>query len=90
MARELANTDLAQWLHSQIEGRKAERGQYGIRTLAREMNPVEPEIARRCLNRILYEGSEPSPPNKAMLAEALGVAESEVPAIRIPFQGAAA
>jgi hypothetical protein len=85
MARPLADTPLAEWLRTEIDAREG----WGIRTLARRMNPEEPEIARRCLNRVLYEGADPSPANRALIAEGLGVAVAEVPAAS-PFQNQAA
>lgn len=81
MARELADTDLARWLRAALDERS-----WGVRTLARNMNPDEPEIARRTLNRCLYEGSYPSDTNRDLLAAALGVAVSEVPAAPRPFR----
>lgn len=86
MARALAETDLAQWLDAEIK----QRG-WGVRTLARHMtDPGEdPEIARRCLNRVLFEGSNPSPENRALIADGLGVPVAEVPD-PTPFQREAA
>ena len=86
MARTLAATPLAEWLRAELD----ERG-LGVRTLARQMNPDEPEVPRRMLNRILYEGSYPSEANRDLLAEALDVDPTEVPALMsAPFRDEAA
>lgn len=81
MGRTLSDTPLALWLRAEID----ERPGWGIRTLARRMNPEEPEVARRALNRYLYEGSNPTEANRDLIAEALGVDPSEVPANAGPF-----
>lgn len=47
----------------------------GVRTLARKMDPAQPERARRSLNRWLNEGIKPSPANRVAVAVALGVSE---------------
>lgn len=47
----------------------------GVRTLARRMDPGQPERARRSLNRWLNEGIKPSPANRVAVALALGVPE---------------
>jgi lambda repressor-like predicted transcriptional regulator len=86
MARQLAATPLAEWLRAELD----ERG-LGVRTLARKMNPGEPEIPRRMLNRILYEGSYPSEANRDLIAAALDTDPTEVPALMsAPFRGKAA
>ena len=85
MGRTRATTPLAEWLTAALE----ERG-WGVRTLARKMNPAEPEIARRALNRYLFEGSDPNDSYRDSIAEALGVDSSEVPSVDGPFLGAAA
>lgn len=82
MPRELADTDLARWLRDQIKARP----NWGVRTLARRMNPAEPEVARRCLNRCMYEGSNPSDAYREQIAAALGVAVAEVPQVSRPFR----
>lgn len=84
--RELASTPLAEWLRAEID----ERPGWGIRTLARRMNPAEPEIARRALNRYMYEGSDPTETYRHLIAEALEVDPSEVPTNVGPFLGTAA
>lgn len=76
MARTLASTPLAEWLRAELD----EHG-LGVRTLARRMNPSEPEVARRALNRYLYEGAYPSEANRDLIAEALDVDATEVPAL---------
>ena len=86
MARTLASTPLAEWLRAELDERS-----WGIRTLARKMNADEPEVPRRMLNRILYEGSYPSEANRELIAEALDVDPTEVPALMsAPFRGEAA
>ena len=85
MGRTRATTPLADWLTAEL----AERG-WGIRTLARKMNPEEPEIARRALNRYLFEGSNPTEVNREAIAAALDVDPSEVPSADGPFLGEAA
>lgn len=80
----LAETALAAWLRQQLD----ERG-WGVRTLARKMNPAESEVARRSLNRYLFEGSYPSETNRQAIADALGVPVDEVPDDR-PFRDEAA
>lgn len=75
MARAITPTPLAEWIQAQL----VERG-WGVRTLARHMAPDDPEVARRALNRYLFEGSNPSEANRRLIAEALGVTASEVPA----------
>ena len=89
MARPLAQTDLAHWLADQIAAKKTEQESYGIRTLARAMNPGEPELARRMLNRVLYDGSWPNSAYRKSIADGLGIAVSEVPASPAPFRKAA-
>lgn len=85
MGRTRATTPLADWLTAELEGRG-----WGVRTLARKMNPAEPEIARRALNRYLFEGSNPTEANRDMIAAALEVDPSEVPSADGPFLGEAA
>lgn len=80
MPRTLADTELARWLRAALDERT-----WGVRTAARKMTPAQPEIARRTLNRILYEGSYPSDTNRALIAAAFDVAVSEVPAAPGPF-----
>lgn len=78
-------TPLAEWLRAELD----ERG-WGIRTLARKVNPDEPEVPRRMLNRILYEGSYPSEVNRELIAAALDTDPTEVPALMPgPFRGEA-
>lgn len=80
MPRPLADTDLARWLRAMLDERD-----WGIRTAARKMTPGEPEVARRMLNRILYEGSYPSDLNRALIATGFDISVSEVPAAPRPF-----
>lgn len=81
--KETADTDLARWLRAELE----ERG-WGVRTLARHMNPDDVEQARRAVNRYLFSGSHPNPQNRALIARALDVAEDVIPAQ--PFRSEAA
>lgn len=81
MARSLADTPLAEWLRAELDTRG-----WGVRTLARHMSPEEPEIARRALNRYLYEGSNPSQVNRDLIAAGLGIDPSEVPVAAGPFR----
>ena len=74
MARTLAATPFAAWLRAGLDER-----QWGIRTLARRINPDEPEVPRRALNRYLYEGAQPTNGYRKQIAAALGVPESELP-----------
>lgn len=78
---ELAPTALARWLSDRLEERN-----WGVRTLARRMTPADPEVARRALNRYLYEGSFPDEANRALIADALAVDPSEVPTQVGPFR----
>lgn len=50
---------------------------WGVRTLARKMNPDHPEIARRSLNRwlTLKSPTTPNQANRAAVAVALGLPE---------------
>lgn len=75
MGRTLAETPLAEWLQAELD----ERG-WGVRTLARHIAGGDPEVPRRMLNRILFEGSNPSEANRELIAEALDIDPTEVPA----------
>lgn len=66
-------TPFAQWLRAQL----AEKG-WGVRTLARHMNPLEPEVARRALNRYLA-GGLPTAAYRASIADGLGIGVADVP-----------
>lgn len=68
-----APTPFAQWLRSQLD----ERG-WGVRTLARKIDPLDPEVPRRALNRYLA-GSLPTEPNRAGIARGLGIRVEDVP-----------
>lgn len=89
MGRTLADTEFAAWLDGQLK----DRG-WGVRTLARRMAPGMPrvgdpvEVARRALNRYLFDGSYPGDENKALIASSLGVVEADLP--DRPFRAAAA
>ena len=90
MGRQLAETDFAVWLDAQIKNRP----NWGVRTVARHMAEQMPaagdpvEVARRALNRYLFEGAYPNPENKALIASALGVEEADLPGR--PFRAEAA
>lgn len=77
MGRTITPTPLAEWLQAELLERKL-----GVRTLARKMNPDEPEVARRALNRYLFEGANPTEANRDLIAAALDVDPSEVPDAR--------
>lgn len=68
-----APTPFAQWLRNQLRERD-----WGVRTLARKMNPEEPEVARRALNRYLT-GASPTAAYRNLIARGLGIDVSEVP-----------
>lgn len=80
MARPVATTPLAVFLREEIDRRKNENGgNYGIRTLARKINPSAPEVARRALNRYIFEGARPTLVYRVAIAAALDVPVDEVP-----------
>lgn len=68
-----AEVTFADWLRGQLE----DRG-WGIRTLARKMNPENPEVPRRALNHYM-RGSRPDDKNAALIAQALGVDRDSLP-----------
>jgi hypothetical protein len=80
MGRTVADTALAKWLDDELTKRE-----WGVRTLARRINPDDPEIARRMLNRCLFDGSNPEEGNREAIAAGLNVPVSEVPGVPIPF-----
>ena len=61
------------WLRGELKSRG-----WGVRTLARLMNPENPEVPRRALNHYM-RGSLPTEPNAAAIAKALGIPRSELP-----------
>lgn len=63
------------WLSQQLAARN-----WGVRTLARKINPADPEPPRRTLNRYLHEGKQPTPLFREAIAEAFGIALADVPA----------
>jgi hypothetical protein len=73
MSTSISNETYAQWLERQMK----ERG-FSTRSLARVMNPEDPEVARRALRRYL-SGMVPQARTRVAIAEALGSAESEPP-----------
>lgn len=83
MGRGVAETEFATWLDTELK----ERG-WGVRTLARKMDPKDVERARRAVNRYLFDGSYPNPENRALIASTLGVEEADLP--DYPFRPAAA
>lgn len=74
MGRTTTTTTYGNWLRGQLD----ERG-WGVRTLARRMNSDQPEIARRALNRYLYEGAQPSQANREAIGAALDISPDEMP-----------
>lgn len=78
MGRAVAPTRFAGWLDEQLAAREM-----GVRTLAKEINRrhrgVAIEVARRALNRYLFDGALPTNSYRILIAEALGVDESELP-----------
>ena len=78
----VASTPFSEWLRGQLE----ERG-WGVRTLARRIDPARPEIPRRALNRYL-NGSLPTEANRIGLARGLGIDVADVPSQEVsPVQG---
>jgi len=75
----------AEWLSAQLEQRR-----WGIRTLARKIDPEFPEVPRRALNRYM-RGSKPSEFYAQAIAEALGISRDLVPVAEAtgpdPFRG---
>lgn len=74
MGRTVAPTPFAGWLDEQLRSRG-----WGVRTLARRINQREPEIARRALNRYLFEGAKPTPGYRSSIAAAFEVGDDEMP-----------
>lgn len=74
MARTLATTPFAGWLRTELDARN-----WGVRTLARKIDPHDPEPARRALNRYLYEGARPTNGYRLAIAAAFGLSEDELP-----------
>jgi hypothetical protein len=80
-ARTIAASPLAAWLDDQLTARG-----WGVRTVAKLINPAEPEIARRALNRYLFDGSYPQDEKMVKaIADAFAVPVSEVPPSPVPF-----
>lgn len=67
-------TPFAGWLKGELDARG-----WGVRTLAKRMDPANVEVARRAVNRIIHEGSLPSDPTCAALARGLDIPERDVP-----------
>lgn len=74
MARTVASTPFAGWLNEHLETRG-----WGARTLARKINPSEPENPRRAINRYLLEGRWPTDEYRQAIAVALEVDVDEMP-----------
>lgn len=70
----MANTNGHAGFSNKLRAELVRQG-LGVRTLARKMDPAQPERARRSLNRWLNEGIKPSPANRVAVAVALGVPE---------------
>lgn len=70
MTRGNRNGEFAREVRAELRKRD-----WGVRTLAREMNPDNPESARRALNRWLSKDSpkNPNQANRAAVAVALGL-----------------
>lgn len=67
-------TPFAAWLKGELDARG-----WGVRTLARRMDPENVEVARRAVNRVIHEGSRPSDPTRAAIARGLDIPEGDVP-----------
>ena len=73
MGQTVAPTPFAAWLREELGSRD-----WGLRTLARRINPDEPEVARRALNRFM-KGTWPTARYREQIANALEVDEQEIP-----------
>lgn len=73
MAAVDSSETFADWLRDQL----AARG-WGVRTLARAIDPQNPEVPRRALNRYL-RGSLPTAPYVDAIAAALNVSRDDLP-----------
>jgi hypothetical protein len=65
--------DFAIWLRRELKVRG-----WGVRTLARKINPENPEIPRRALNHYM-RGSRPTEPYAVAIAKAFALDRSELP-----------
>lgn len=69
-----ASTPFAQWLKIELD----QRG-WGIRTLARKMDPDQFETVRRKLNMYVHEGVNPGAASREEIEQALGVSKGSAP-----------
>lgn len=74
MGRAATPTTFADWLGDQLTQRA-----WGVRTLAKQLNPTHPEIPRRALNRYLHEGAKPTESYRTAIAAAFGLSKDELP-----------
>lgn len=78
MAKVSAPSTFADWLRTQLD----ERG-LGVRTLARKIDPQNPEAPRRAIYHYL-RGSTPTEAYLTAIAEAFGVSRDEIPIEEVP------
>lgn len=84
--RTITPTPFAVWLNDQLD----QRG-WGVRTLAKKINADQPEVARRALNRYLFESGRPTTHYREAIADAFEISTDEVPGgDRAPFPAEAA
>lgn len=69
-----APTPIAAWLKGELDARG-----WGVRTLAKRMDPENVEVARRAVNRVIHEGTNPSGPTRAAIARGFEIPESDIP-----------
>lgn len=74
-AREIAANPFAEWLAAELLARD-----WGVRTLARKIDPDNPEVPRRTLNRYLHEGAKPTPVFRDAIAAAFEIEIAAMPA----------
>jgi hypothetical protein len=80
------SAEFADWLRKELKTRG-----WGVRTLARTINPANPEIPRRAINHYM-RGSRPTEPYAVAIADAFGLDRSQVPVEEVarpgdPFHG---
>ncbi len=85
----ITDKTFGEWLSEELE----ERG-WGIRTLARKIDPENPEVPRRAINRYIHNRTTPSAANVQAIATALGLNPADMPVRRearpkkaVPFRG---
>lgn len=79
-----AEPTFSEWLHAQF-ARMAEqekRPTWGVRTLAKRIDPDNPEAARRAINRHLHSGSLPTETWLERYATAFEIGRDEIPLAR--------